>query len=266
MSSYYDRQIPDIYSNGSDDLLMRSLIDTYAVEGKTDGAPNGHFFMTKDALVSVSKEIAETHMGFHGAKRDAFVKTQFDKFYPYADVLKDGFLPVARATVLLRQMLPGAEIAEGLQVQLDADVKTDREHLNVQFRPNAVQQPWSAKPEDAPPQSKFDKPFTIHSHKSVFYDREVPEKFSKEADDRLMNSLISKYSLEGNTGGKPNGHFFLNKEGVTAVATEVVATHMGFKGEKLSNYLKQNLPGLWNRYDVMQEGNLDADRVAVLLR
>jgi len=75
LSAYYDRKIPDNYSNGSDDLLMRSLIDTYAVEGKTDGAPNGHFFMTKDALVSVSNEIAETHMGFHGAKRDAFVKT-----------------------------------------------------------------------------------------------------------------------------------------------------------------------------------------------
>jgi len=41
---------------------------------------------------------------------------------------------------------------------------------------------------------------------------------------------------------------------------------MGFTGEKLNSYLKQNLPGLWNRYDVMGEGNLDADRVAVLLR
>ena len=94
----------------------------------------------------------------------------------------------------------------------------------------------------------------------------MPGKFTEEKDDRLMNSLISKYALEGNTGGKPNGHFFLNREGVTAVAQEVVATHMGFKGDRLKTYLKENLPGLWNRYDVMQEGNLDADRVAVLLR
>lgn len=81
-----------------------------------------------------------------------------------------------------------------------------------------------------------------------------------------MNSLISKYALEGNTNGQPNGHFFLNREGVTAVATEVVQTHLGFTGAKLKSFLKENLPALWNRYDVMQEGNLDADRVAVLLR
>lgn len=215
--------------------------------------------------MAVGKEIAETHMGFHGSKRDAFVAKQFNTYYEWADNLGDGFLPVQRAAVLLRQMLGQVEIAEGLQVQLDAD--TDKkEQVNIMFRPNPVQQPWAAKPEDKPAPTKFDNPFTVNSHKSVFYDRKVPGKFSKEADDRLMNSLISKYALEGNTGGKPNGHFFLNKEGVAAVAEEVVRTHMGFNGDKLKSYLKENLPGLWNRYDVMNEGNIDADRVAVLLR
>jgi len=229
------------------------MIEKYAVEGKTDGAPNGHFYMTKSALSDIGKEVVESHMGFKGAKRDNFVKEQLNKYYPYHDVLGEGFLEVDRASVLLRQMLEGVEIGEPLQVQLEADVdsKTDREHMNVMFRPNAIQQPWSVKPEDKPAPGKFDNPFTVHSHKSVFYDREVPEIFAGRSDDRLMNSLISKYALEGNTNGKPNGHFFLNKEGVTAVAKEVIQTHMGFTGEKMNNYLKQNLPGLWNRYDVM---------------
>lgn len=244
------------------------MIEKYAVEGKTNGAPNGHFWMTKNALIECAKEVVQTHMGFKGAKRDNYVKQQFNKYFPYHDVLNEGYLDISRSTVLLRQMLEGVEIAEGLQVQLDADVHTDtdREHMNVMYRPNPAQSPWAAKPEDKPAPSKFDNPFRVDSHKSVFYDREVPGRFSAESDDRLMNSLISKYALEGNSNGKPNGHFFLNREGVTAVAKEVVQTHLGFKGEKLNSYLKQNLPGLWERYDVMGEGNLDADRVAVLLR
>jgi hypothetical protein len=33
-----------------------------------------------------------------------------------------------------------------------------------------------------------------------------------------MNSLIDRYSLEGNTDGKPNGQFYLDKDGAKAVA------------------------------------------------
>ena len=77
-------------------------------------------------------------MGFKGAKRDNFVNQQFNKYYKYHDVLNEGFLDINRSTVLLRQMLEGVEIAEGLQVQLDADIDTgsDRENMNVMFRPN----------------------------------------------------------------------------------------------------------------------------------
>ena len=52
-----------------------------------------------------------------------------------------------------------------------------------------------------------------------------------------MNSLISKYALEGNTLGKANGQFFLDKAGALAVAREVVKDHMNFRGEKLDAYL-----------------------------
>ena len=45
-----------------------------------------------------------------------------------------------------------------------------------------------------------------------------------------MWSLISKYTLEGNTDGEPNGHFYLNLAGAEAVGKEVVRTHLGFIG------------------------------------
>lgn len=45
-----------------------------------------------------------------------------------------------------------------------------------------------------------------------------------------MHSLISKYALEGNTGGKPNGHFYMTKDATSRVTDEVVNTHLGFNG------------------------------------
>ena len=36
--------------------------------------------------------------------------------------------------------------------------------------------------------------------------------YSEESDDRLMNSLIMKYSTEETTDGEPNGVFFLAKK------------------------------------------------------
>ena len=87
------------------------MIEKYAVEGKTNGAPNGHFWMTKNALIECAKEVVQTHMGFKGAKRDNFVKQQFNKYFPYHDVLNEGYLDISRSSVLLRQMLEGVEIA-----------------------------------------------------------------------------------------------------------------------------------------------------------
>ena len=52
-----------------------------------------------------------------------------------------------------------------------------------------------------------------HFDGHINYDRVVPDRFSEERDDRLMNSLISNYALEvRDVNGQPTGHFFLNKE------------------------------------------------------
>ena len=104
-------------------------------------------------------------------------------------------------------------------------IKLDRHELvgvnnELNFRPNPVQSPWAAKPKD-PDTNDITGGYTAHDHGSAYYTREVPDRFSGEEDDRLMWSLISKYTIEGNDGG-PNGKFWLTLKGAEAIGKEVV--------------------------------------------
>lgn len=47
-----------------------------------------------------------------------------------------------------------------------------------------------------------------------------------------MHSLITQYALEGNTNGKPNGHFYMTKNATEKVCDEVINTHFGFDGDR----------------------------------
>lgn len=108
----YEREVPAKYS---DDLFMASLVKKYAIEGKgDDGNKNGHFFMTKDITKAAAQEVVETHLGFKGAKRDAFIAERFDKLWAHHDVLHDGFIEVERAAPLLRSMIGEVESQIGL--------------------------------------------------------------------------------------------------------------------------------------------------------
>lgn len=53
---------------------MRKLITDLALEGKTDGAPNGHFYLTKDAVQTSARDVVEQHFGWNGKKRDDYVQ------------------------------------------------------------------------------------------------------------------------------------------------------------------------------------------------
>ena len=133
------------------------------------------------------------------------------------------------------------------------------------FRPNAVQSPWSAKPAPAA-KTEVSGAFTFDDHGADYYSRSVPDRFSGEGDDRLMNSLISRYSLEGNVGGKPNGHFYLNKEGALAVSKEVVNTHLGMNGKKREQYIAPRFNQIWSHFDVNSDGFLEVERMPQFLR
>ncbi len=94
----------------------------------------------------------------------------------------------------------------------------------------------------------------------------MPAKFSEEKNDRLMNSIIGNYALEGKTDGKPNGIFFLDKKGAAGVASEVVGTHFGFKGEQKAQFLAENFEKVFNNIDVLKEGFFPVAKGPVFLR
>ena len=81
-----------------------------------------------------------------------------------------------------------------------------------------------------------------------------------------MNSLIGRYSLEGNDKGTPNGSFFLDKDGARAVSSEVVGTHFGFNGAKREQYLSERFNDVWKNVDVNNDGIIPVSQGPVLLR
>jgi hypothetical protein len=71
-----------------------------------------------------------------------------------------------------------------------------------------------------------------------------------------MRSLIKNYAVEGKVGGKPNGQFYLTKKAVEDVSYEIINTHLGYTGSKLSNFVNERLPQLWKHFDILNKGYL----------
>ena len=107
----YDREVPAKYDT---DLFMKSLVSTYAIEGKGADGKNGHFFMTKDITKAACNEVVESHLGFKGAKKDTFIGERFDKLWAHYDILKDGYIEVERAAPLIRSLIGEVESQIGL--------------------------------------------------------------------------------------------------------------------------------------------------------
>lgn len=110
----YKRVVPDRFSADGDDLLMKSLISKYALEGKENGAPTGKFYMDKSGMEAVSREVIGTHLGFSGKKKDNYMNEHFDNNWSNYDVNKEGFITVDRAPTFLRKVLGEVEIQNGL--------------------------------------------------------------------------------------------------------------------------------------------------------
>jgi len=107
-----------------------------------------------------------------------------------------------------------AELSDGLQLQTEED---------IQIRPNPILSPW-AKKTSSGPKTKITGGFDPeYSRTHIDYKRKIPDRFKGDA---LMTSLIRKFSIEGATGGKPNGKFFTTKSLAHDVALEVVGTHL----------------------------------------
>ena len=153
-----------------------------------------------------------------------------------------------------------------LQHPLEYEMASLEEGTENMYRPNPVQSPWAAKPGDAPAKTKITDAFTIYDHLSSFYERKVPDHWTGPGDDKLMESIISKYSLEGNTDGQPNGHFYVTKAGCEAISKEVIGTHFNLGKEKDAEYFAAHFGKVYAHHDVLNEGFLDAGKVPQLLR
>ena len=88
------------------------------------------------------------------------------------------------------------------------------------------------------------------------YQRKVPAQFTQERDDRLMNSLITKYAREVRRDGHNTGHMFLNKDDARAAADEVLKDHKDNTAVD-----KVDFEGTWDHFDVNKDGLVEVERM-----
>ena len=96
------------------------------------------------------------------------------------------------------------------------------------------------------------------------YKRVVPERFSEERDDLLMESIIEKYAREIKVQGKLTGVMMLNLDDAKALAAEVLGSH------KAMGYSQQtdgmSVEDAFNHFDVNHDGLIEAERTPQFLR
>jgi hypothetical protein len=99
----YHRAIPAYFSGDSDDLFMRSMCKTYALEGKNkDGSPNGNFVMDEATTRAAASEVLGTHKGLSGDAKKKYLDTYFPRTFAHFDVTKGGKLEVIKMPQFMR--------------------------------------------------------------------------------------------------------------------------------------------------------------------
>ena len=99
----YHRALPAYFSGDSDDLFMRSMCKTYALEGKNkDGSPNGNFMMDEATTRAAASEVLETHKGLKGDEKKKYLDTYFARTFAHFDVTKGGKVEVIKMPQFMR--------------------------------------------------------------------------------------------------------------------------------------------------------------------
>merc|ERR1711990_615153 len=109
----YSRQLHAHFTTGGDDIFMRSMIKSYAVEEKAceedeDGKktdkckPTGHFFLNEAGAKGAAKEVLATHKGLTGDALKTYLETYFGKAWSHFDVNKSGTIEVSKAPQFMR--------------------------------------------------------------------------------------------------------------------------------------------------------------------
>ena len=96
------------------------------------------------------------------------------------------------------------------------------------------------------------------------YKRVVPDRFTEERDDQLMESVIEKYAREIKVEGKLTGTMMLNLEDAKALAAEVLGSHksMGYSQQ----VDRMSVDDAFNHFDVNHDGLIEAERAPQFLR
>ena len=107
----YARVIPANFAGDADDIFMRSVISTYAQEGKDcdeEGAnckPTGVFSLNKASGKALASEVLGTHAGLSGDALKSYLDTYFDKAWGHFDVNQTGSIEVQKSGALCRFLM-----------------------------------------------------------------------------------------------------------------------------------------------------------------
>ena len=61
-------------------------------------------------------------------------------------------------------------------------------------------------------------------------------------------------------------HFWVDKAGALAAAQELVGTNLHLEGDKLTQYLNEKFPEVWNKYDVIKTGWIEVERMSMFYK
>ena len=99
----YSRVIPSRFSGDSDDIFMRSMIKTYALEQKTkEGAPSGKFWMNEASTRAAAAEVLANNVHMKSSDVQAYLKTYFAKAWGHFDVNRTGMIEVIKMPQFMR--------------------------------------------------------------------------------------------------------------------------------------------------------------------
>merc|ERR1712048_1060055 len=99
----YERAVTPRFDADTDDIFMRSMIKTYALEKKNyDGSPSGAFIMNEAGARAAAMEVLETHKGLSGAARDQYMATYFPKAWRHFYVNVTGAIGVIKMPQFMR--------------------------------------------------------------------------------------------------------------------------------------------------------------------
>merc|ERR1719453_103255 len=99
----YDRVMPERFSSDDDDIFMRSMISTYALEAADkDGAPLGSFWMDRTQAEAAAGEVLCTHKKICGAELASYLQTYGSKAWGHFDVNQVGHIEVIKMPQYVR--------------------------------------------------------------------------------------------------------------------------------------------------------------------